>query len=378
MSGEEYRRDIALTHGANINQQGGIYLQGEAYDYVTKLTVAAAYNAARDANGGLRPNISDLQRECKVSRAFVKKIERELMDGNIRHPSEIQRNRIGPVGPGSRSLDEVDAAVLMFLYLDEPSRNLSDYTEWLEAFTGTLVHESTVSRFFNHALPFKGGLCRPNLVPFDKFRPSNVARVFEFVEFVAAQNPYRLKYGDEKHLKGDAVFNRKVRRNPLTGEIPEMTITPDFSNRYNLTGFCSINPHTTQSAVWCSLNEVVNDADQFALELEYAIQSGFFTGGDILVLDNAAIHTGRNNSVLQDYLWEEYGLFLVFLPARAPELNPQELVWKQLVGELKQLDLRVCRAVGQHATAYAAIAILGNVTYEEVWQYYVHCGVIPR
>ena len=145
-----------------------------------------------------------------------------------------------------------------------------------------------------------------------------------------------------------------------------------------MTGFCSINPHTTQSAVWCSLNEVVNDADQFALELEYAIQSGFFTGGDILVLDNAAIHTGRNNSVLQDYLWEEYGLFLVFLPARAPELNPQELVWKQLVGELKQLDLRVCRAVGQHATAYAAIAILGNVTYEEVWQYYVHCGVIPR
>ena len=31
-----------------------------------------------------------------------------------------------------------------------------------------------------------------------------------------------------------------------------------------------------------------------------------------MVLDNAAIHTGKENTVLEDYLWETYGIFLLF------------------------------------------------------------------
>lgn len=69
------------------------------------------------------------------------------------------------------------------------------------------------------------------------------------------------------------------------------------------------------SAVWCSIHDSINDANNFATELEYAIQQGFFQGVDLLVFDNAALHTGRDNVVLQDYLWENYGIFLLFLPA---------------------------------------------------------------
>ena len=43
-----------------------------------------------------------------------------------------------------------------------------------------------------------------------------------------------------------------------------------------------------------------------------------------MVLDNAAIHTGKENTVVEDYLWDTYGIFLLFLPARAPEWNPME------------------------------------------------------
>ena len=310
----------------------------------------------------------------------MRKIEAELQEhGRILQPPEIQHRRIGP---GSRTLDEIDSAVLMILYLEEPSRSLRSYVDWLEGLTGTTVSQSTVSRFFLHAFPHRGGFCRPNLVPFDKFRPENIERALEYLEIISEIAPERIKFGDEKHLKGDAIFTRKVRHNPITGQVPETMVTSDFCNRYNLTGFCSINPRTTQSAVWCSLNECINDADQFHLELEYAIHSGFFQGGDVLVLDNSQVHTGKDNSVLQDYLWETYGIFLIFLPARAPEWNPMEQVWKKLVQKLTSLPLRLCLEVadkvGPHLTAHAAIGILSEVTYEEVKQFYIGSGLIKR
>ena len=269
-------------------------------------------------------------------------------------------------------------AVLLFLYLQEPSRTLRNYTQHLEELTGTVVSESTVCRWFLHAFPFRGGLCRPNLVPFDKFRPDNIQRALNYIEVIAAIAPERIKFGDEKHLKGDSIMRRKTRRHPIEGYVPEVMVTPDFRNRYHLTGFCSINPQTTESAVWCSLHEAINDADQFAIELEYAVHDRFLRGGDVLVLDNAAVHTGGVNSVLEDYMWEQYGIFVLFLPARVPEWNPQEQVWNLLERKLKQLDLRVCRAGGRHTTAYAAIDILESVTYDEVRKMYVHAGVIQR
>jgi hypothetical protein len=94
--------------------------------------------------------------------------------------------------------------------------------------------------------------------------------------------PHRLVFGDEKHLKGQDLFNRKNRKNPMTGEIPLMMVNPDFRNTYNLTGFCKIDLTTHEQAVWCSIHEDLNDADNFALELEYAIQQGFIRGGQVL------------------------------------------------------------------------------------------------
>ena len=242
-----------------------------------------------------------------MSRKFIRRVEGEIDEYNtILTQKDTKNLREGPTGPGSRSLDEFDSAVILFLYLEEPSRSLASYVSALRRLSGTIVSKSTISRFFTNAFPHRGGLCRPNLVPFDKFRPENIEKAieYEYIDFIADIAPERIKFGDEKHLKGDEIFNRKVRRNPLTGEVPEMIVSPDFRNRYNLTGFCSINPNTTRQAVWCSLHEEINNAESFALELEYAIRDGFIVGGDILVLDNAAIHTGRENTVLEDHLWE--------------------------------------------------------------------------
>ena len=58
-------------------------------------------------------------------------------------------------------------------------------------------------------------------------------------------DPIRIKYGDEKHLKGQELFNRPTRRDPLTGERPPMLVPPDFRNTYTIIGFCGLDKRTT-------------------------------------------------------------------------------------------------------------------------------------
>jgi hypothetical protein len=68
------------------------------------------------------------------------------------------------------------------------------------------------------------------------------------------------------------------------------------------------------------------DAKIFAFEIKDAIALRFLRAGNVLVMDNAANHTGKENTVLEDWLWEEHSIFTLFLPARAPEWKPIELL----------------------------------------------------
>jgi hypothetical protein len=96
--------------------------------------------------------------------------------------------------------------------------------------TGTAASKSTMSRFFLGFFPFRGSLRKPNLTPYDKFKPENIARANEFILFIIKIAPHRLKFGDEKLLKGGDLFNRQVRRNPMTGEVPSVLTSLDFRN----------------------------------------------------------------------------------------------------------------------------------------------------
>ena len=163
---------FASRHGASINDNGGYYQRGKTYGLEVKLFVAAKYLDHKERRGGLRPVLKKVAVECRVERHFVAKIERELME-NERVLAPDEKHLAGAtgslVGPGSRSMSDEDFFVLYMLYRQEPTRSLKSYRYWLFCCTGTIVSESTVSRWFNHAFPIKGRLCVPNLIPYDKF-----------------------------------------------------------------------------------------------------------------------------------------------------------------------------------------------------------------
>ncbi len=149
----------------------------------------------------------------------------------------------------------------------------------------------------------------PNLVPYDKFQPRNLEKAWEYLNHIARISPERLKYGDEKSLKGKAIFNKKARRDVLTGLVPHTMTDPDLRNRYSIIGICGICNRSLP--VWYQITDATVDADLFTLEIESAIASRYLQVGDVLVLDNAANHMGKGNTVLEDWLWEEHMGYLL-------------------------------------------------------------------
>ena len=140
----------------------------------------------------------------------------------------------------------------------------------------------------------------PNLVPYDKLRPQNVEKVIEYIKALVRIDPGRLKYTDEKSLKGKDICNKKARRDPLTGIVPPTMTDPDLRNTYSIIGICGISKQSTPVQYWITKAAVY--AKPFALEIEDVIASRFLRPGNVLVMDNAANHTGKENTVLEDWL----------------------------------------------------------------------------
>lgn len=334
------------VHNLLRNKHGGLFIRGATYDLLTKLRVADAIYLAR--RGGEKLVVSRVSVECGVTDRFVRKIRDELdLYGrvlSVKETRKIQqqaRSDSGAVGVGAHTIDAYAKYILYALYTDEPYRSLRSYQDWLNYFTGIRPSKSTISRFLKSGFVHPANFVKPNMVPYDKFRPDNIAKAYEYIELVLDLDPERLVFADEKLLKGQELFNREVRRDSITGEKPCMVPDPDFRNTHSVTGFCLIAGD--RKPLIFRIHEGNNDAEQFSIDVESAIGCGWLRPFDVLVIDNAAYHIGRENVVLEDWLWDNHNIFMLQLPPRSPEWNPIELIWNILVQRLRSCDLREAR-----------------------------------
>jgi len=74
---------------------------------------------------------------------------------------------------------------------------------------------------------------------------------------------------------------------------------------------------------------VIDVFDNFAKQI---------TKTTICVLDNASIHTSKTFKEKIDE-WEKLGLYLLYLPPYSPELNPIEMLWREM--KYTWMDLNV-------------------------------------
>jgi len=73
---------------------------------------------------------------------------------------------------------------------------------------------------------------------------------------------------------------------------------------------------------------------QFVLD---CISGGYLVNGDVLVVDNACVHTGADMFNAMFSLLHDNGITLKFLPAYSPELNPCEYCFNIMKQALRGL-----------------------------------------
>ena len=129
--------------------------------------------------------------------------------------------------------------------------------------------------------------------------------------------------------------------------MPAIKTHPDFRLRYTIVGFCGIDPRVTLVPYGFTLN--TNDTESFSHHVLLAIFSVWLLYGDILVLDNATIHNGGLNLDLENWLWSNFRIYLLYLPASTPEWNPIELVWNILVQRLNVFCIDLAKELAQFA-----------------------------
>ena len=105
-----------------------------------------------------------------------------------------------------------------------------------------------------------------------------------------------------------------------------------FSKRINVLGFLNTRTKDLFHTIITDKvdTQVVIDVfDSFAKQI---------TKTTICVLDNASIHTSKKFKAKIDE-WEKLGLHLLYLPPYSPELNPIEMLWREM--KYKWMDLNV-------------------------------------
>ena len=78
---------------------------------------------------------------------------------------------------------------------------------------------------------------------------------------------------------------------------------------------------STQQLYWW-IHNGTNDSEEFAYDIEMACALGYLRVGHIVTLDNAIIHSDKDNKHLEEWLWWLVGVFVLWLPTRSPEWNP--------------------------------------------------------
>jgi hypothetical protein len=72
---------------------------------------------------------------------------------------------------------------------------------------------------------------KPNLTPYDKFKPENETRAYQYLYMLSWHSPERVKFGDEKCLKGQELFTR-FSSTSIPSFIKEQVLQPKPINRW--------------------------------------------------------------------------------------------------------------------------------------------------
>jgi transposase len=190
-----------------------------------------------------------------------------------------------------------------------------------------------------------------------------------YIEFhmVLEQLPNRTKFHwlDEKHLLNRDVEAQRVRADPLSRCIPCILVNGYFRDAYNLVAVISACP-TKAKPVAYSVGRENGTAVSFFIFIQFLLSRSWFERGDVLIMDNASIHTGGEADIVEDLLWHSMQVLVIYLPTPSPELNPIKLVFHILARRIRSFRHREMAGPCDKAILDLSCQVLDDLPFELV------------
>ena len=162
----------------------------------------------------------------------------------------------------------------------------------------------------------------------------------------------------------------------MTNKTPVNIIPSTAKNRFNI--LCAVNLKGGDIPP-CSY-VVIEETTNAAIFLEFVrklIEEGVLRRGDIFVLDNCTVHFQVDNEGIEDALWMQHGINMIFLPPYHPELNPTELVFHTLLERLKSEKARY-NAIDAYDFLDGISKTLSTIDILDIIKFYTECGYYEK
>lgn len=368
---------------ADVNENGGFYKRGDAYSYPQKAAIVSAFFNMWEETYPERPSYGAVAKETKVSKFTVRKFIMEFEEnGKIEDPNtknwDKKHCKVKSDGVyGILSLEQ--ESFLLSLRAEEPSRPNKSYVQELYLQYGRKVSSSFISKWFKNRFQFEGTFRKSIKVPLDKFREANWFKYYEYRLIMNKVSNHKIfNFCDEKHITNHNGTELKIRKCPITGNREGVPVSGDFRETFSIIACVSPNPAKQQHAfVTCGKGN--NTSSSFKDYVELMVTQRFLNHNEVLVMDNAAIHTGRDASGIEDFLWntivdgQPLRILVIYLPPRTPELNPIELVFHILTRRIRSFHYRHTGPVDEK-TIDRIERVFEDLTLETIQNCCRHCG----
>ena len=374
-------RKIGYT---SMNQYGGFFHIGDPYPHEKKTAVVHIFLEQYQTTYPFRPTYTAVAKEAKVCVATARKYITELLEtGEISDPKakKILQDETSNGHNLTMLLDREEEQYLLTLRSQDTTTPLAIYRQKLIEEFGKEVSISYLHNWWKYRFQFRGTLRKSIHVPKDKFTEGNWLRYYKFrIACNVLHDHTMFNFIDEKHIVNHNGQSIRGRVDPVTGVLDGIPVSGDFRDANNII-CCISGNHRKLQHLFYAIRKANTTSETFMDFIETMVAAKFLRHNEVLVMDNAAIHIGRESQLLEDYLWttivegRPLNVYVLYLPPRAPELNPIELVFNILVQRLKGYHHRNPGGVSE-GTLDKVESIFESMSYETILNCFFHCGYL--
>jgi len=320
--------------------------------------VQKAYRRARSALGRFVINSGNIRAASRIFNVHPKSVAywQEKTKNPSFHP--LSHGGLRRMAFTPSEYEEINN-ILWNLCQRKPTARLGEYHRELSEhnFEVSLMF---ISRVFKQ---WQWSFKKPSFEQLNKYTQENILYYATYQHCIKEIPWMHLKFADESHFNSKDLQRDKV-LSPKNSSAQTPNTAP-IDETYSMTLLTSVNP-LEPAPIVITLREASNSAVDFLDTVQFWLDSEHLREGDILIVDNAAIHIADEIFQQLTTLLANKQVRMKTLPTYSPELNPCELVFGLIKNHMRHWRSNN-RFIAEIIKAAAC------VSYRHVLSYYGKC-----